>query len=95
MDTQHRLIEYAEMVRGSINGASVYPRELVKEALRLNAAVVIVSHNHPSDNPDPGGSDKSLTQQFKEVLGLVDIRMSGQIIVAGTNTTSFAERGLL
>ncbi|CAB3731670.1 hypothetical protein LMG1866_04692 [Achromobacter ruhlandii] len=95
MDTQHRLIEYAEMFRGTIDGASVYPRELVKEALRLNAAVVIVSHNHPSGNPEPSGADRALTQRLKEALGLVDVRVLDHVIVAGTDTTSFAERGLI
>ncbi|WP_275627555.1 DNA repair protein RadC [Pseudomonas sp. 273] len=95
MDTQHRLIEYAEMFRGTIDGASVYPRELVKEALRLNAAAVIVSHNHPSGNPEPSGADRALTQRLKEALGLVDVRVLDHVIVAGTDTTSFAERGLI
>ncbi|UPG87234.1 DNA repair protein RadC [Luteibacter aegosomatis] len=95
MDTQHRLIEYAEMFRGTIDGASVYPRELVKEALRLNAAAVIVSHNHPSGNPEPSIADRTLTQRLKEALGLVDVRVLDHIIVAGTTTTSFAEHGLI
>ena len=95
MDTQHRLIEYAEMFRGTIDGASVYPRELVKEALRLNAAAVIVSHNHLSGNPEPSGADRALTQRLKEALGLVDVRVLDHVIVAGTGTTSFAERGLI
>ena len=95
MDTQHRLIEYAEMFRGTIDGASVYPRERVKEALRLNAAAVIVSHNHPSGNPEPSGADRALTQRLKEALGLVDVRVLDHVIVAGTDTTSFAERGLI
>ena len=95
MDTQHRLIEYAEMFRGTIDGASVYPRELVKEALRLNAAAVIISHNHPSGNPEPSGADRTLTQRLKEALGLVDVRVLDHVIVAGTDTTSFAERGLI
>ena len=79
MDTQHRLIEYAEMFRGTIDGASVYPRELVKEALQLNAAAVIVSHNHPSGNPEPSGADRALTQRPKEALGLVDVRVLDHI----------------
>ncbi|HQZ04037.1 MAG TPA: DNA repair protein RadC, partial [Thauera sp.] len=95
LDTQHRLIEYAEMFRGTIDSASVYPRELVKEALRLNAAAVIVSHNHPSGNPEPSRADEVLTQRLKEALALVDVRTLDHIIVAGGSTISFAERGLI
>ena len=95
MDTRHRLIEYREMFRGTIDGASVYPRELVKEALRCNAAAVIVSHNHPSGNPEPSAADRALTARLKQALGLVDVRVLDHIIVAGSDTTSFAERGLL
>ena len=95
LDTQHRLIEYAEMFRGTIDSASVYPRELVKEALRLNAAAVVVSHNHPSGNPEPSRVDEVLTQRLKEALTLVDVRTLDHIIVAGNSTTSFAERGLI
>ena len=95
LDTQHRLIEYAEMFRGTIDSASVYPRELVKEALRLNAAAVIVSHNHPSGNPEPSAADKAMTAQLRQGLALVDVRTLDHVIVAGSRTTSFAERGLL
>ena len=95
LDAQHRLIDYAEMFHGTIDSASVYPREVVKEALRLNAAAVIVSHNHPSGSPEPSGADKMLTQRLKEALALVDIRTLDHIIVAGSLATSFAERGLI
>jgi DNA repair protein RadC len=82
LDTRHRLIEYVEMFRGTIDAASVYPREVVKEALRLNAAAVIVSHNHPSGNPEPSAADKALTRG-SEALALVDVRTLDHIIVAG------------
>ena len=95
LDTQHRLIEYAEMFRGTIDSASVYPRELVKEALRLNAAAVIVSHNHPSGNPEPSAADKAMTAQLRQGLALVDVRTLDHVIVAGNSTASFAERGLI
>lgn len=95
LDVQHRLIHYAEMFHGTIDSASVYPREVVKEALRLNAAAVIVSHNHPSGSPEPSSADKMLTQRLKEALALVDIRTLDHIIVAGSLATSFAERGLI
>lgn len=83
------------MFRGTIDSASVYPREVVKEALRLNAAAVIVSHNHPSGNPEPSGADRALTQQLTQALALVDVRVLDHVIVAGHTTTSFAERGLI
>ena len=95
LDTRHCLIDYAEMFRGTIDGASVYPREVVKEALRLNAAAVVVSHNHPSGNPEPSGADKALTQQLKQALALVDVRVLDHVIVAGNANVSFAERGLI
>lgn len=95
LDSQHRLIEYVEMFRGTIDSASVYPREVIKEALRLNAAAVIISHNHPSGNPEPSSADKALTTRLKEALALVDVRTLDHIIVAGADTTSFAERGLI
>ena len=95
LDSQHRLIEYTEMFRGTIDSASVYPRELVKEALRLNAAAVIVSLNHPSGNPEPSAADRALTQRVKESLALVDVRTLDHIVVTGSSTTSFAERGLI
>ena len=95
LDSQHRLIEYVELFRGTIDGASVYPRELVKEALRHNAAAVIISHNHPSGNPEPSQADKVLTQRLNEALRLVDVRVLDHVIVAGNSTASFAERGLI
>ncbi len=95
LDTGHRLIEYREMFRGTIDGASVYPREVVKEALRLNAAAVILSHNHPSGKPEPSGADRTLTQRLTASLNLVDVRVLDHIIVAGHDTRSFAELGLI
>ena len=95
LDTQHRLIEYREMFRGTIDSASVYPREVVKEALRLNAAAVIFSHNHPSGNPEPSRADEAITVKLKEALALVDVRTLDHIVVGGEGTVSFAERGRL
>jgi DNA repair protein RadC len=73
----------------------VYPREVVKEALHLNAAAAIFAHNHPSGNPEPSQADKVLTQRLKESLALVDVRSLDHVIVAGQRTVSFAELGLL
>ena len=95
LDTRHRLIEYVEMFRGTIDGASVHPREVVKESLQFNAAAVIFSHNHPSGNPEPSAADKALTQRLREALALVDVRVLDHVIIAGETTASFAERGLL
>ena len=92
LDTRHRLIEYREMFHGTIESASVYPREVVKEALRLNAAAVILLHNHPSGNLEPSQAGKMLTQRLKEALGLVEVRMLDQVIVAGAGSVSFSEQ---
>lgn len=95
LDSRNRLIRYVEMFRGTIDSASVHPREVVKEALKLNAAAVIYSHNHPSGHPDPSEADKVLTGRLKEALGLVDVRTLDHIIVVGHERVSFAELGLL
>ncbi|MGB7421496.1 MAG: DNA repair protein RadC [Comamonas sp.] len=95
LDTQHRLIEYAEMFHGTIDSTSVYPREVVKAAIRHNAAAVVVSHNHPSGNPEPSGADRALTQRLKDALALVDVRVLDHVIVAGSCTVSFAQCGLI
>ena len=95
LDNQHRLIRYVEMFRGTIDNASVYPREVVKEALKLNAAAVILSHNHPSGHPEPSKADRTLTKRLIDALALVDVRTLDHIIVAGHERVSFAELGLL
>ena len=95
LDAKHQLIQYVEMFRGSIDSASVYPREVVKEALHHNAAAVIFAHNHPSGNPEPSQADKTLTQRLKEALMLVEVRSLDHIVVGGRQTVSFAERGLI
>lgn len=75
--------------------ASVYPREIVKEALQLNAAAVLLTHNHPSGVAEPSRADEMLTQTLKSALALVDVRVLDHLVVAGGQVTSFAERGLL
>ena len=95
LDKRHRLISYKEMFRGTIDGASVHPREVVKEALKQNAAAVILAHPHPSGVAEPSQADEFITQRLKDALALVDIRILDHIIVAGGDTLSFAERGLL
>ncbi|MBN8713853.1 MAG: DNA repair protein RadC [Xanthomonadales bacterium] len=95
LDNRHRLIEYVEMFRGTIDGASVHPREVVKEALRFNAAAVIFAHPHPSGHPEPSQADKAITLQLKEALALIEVRTLDHIVVGGNDTVSLAERGLL
>jgi len=95
LDTQHKLIEYVEMFQGTIDGAAVYPREVAKAALRLNAAAVIFAHNHPSGNPEPSSADISITKRLKDALGLLDVRALDHIIVGGEIAVSLAERGLV
>ncbi|GAB5606365.1 JAB domain-containing protein [Sideroxyarcus sp. TK5] len=95
LDAQHRLIATHELFRGTLTQTSVYPREVVKAALRENAAAVIFSHNHPSGVAEPSQSDQQLTIALKGALALVDVRVLDHFIVAGTSVLSFAERGLL
>ncbi|ANB18792.1 DNA repair protein RadC [Dokdonella koreensis DS-123] len=95
LDQRHRLIEYAELFRGTVHEAHVYLREVVKLALRLNAAAVIVAHNHPSGDPTPGGADQSVTCRLKEALALVDVRLLDHIIIGGRSSVSMARRGLI
>ena len=95
LDAQNRLIEAEEIFRGSLTQTSVYPREVVKAALRKNAATVVFSHNHPSGSTTPSRADEVLTQTLKAALSLVDVRVLDHIIVAGSLTLSLAEQGLL
>jgi DNA repair protein RadC len=95
LDAQNRLIEYVELFRGTLTQTSVYPREVVKVALTKNAAAMIMAHNHPSGVAEPSRADELLTQTLKQALSLVDVRVLDHFIVAGADTVSFAERGLL
>ncbi len=95
LDSQNRLLLSEELFRGTLTQTSVYPREVVKSALRHNAAGVIFAHNHPSGVAEPSRADELLTQTLKQALALVEIKTLDHFIVAGTRTVSFAERGLL
>ena len=95
LNNQHKLLKAVEMFTGTIDGASVYPREVVKAALQCNAAAVILSHNHPSGITEPSQADKSITTKVKDALSLIDIRTLDHIIVGGVDSFSFAEGGLL
>jgi DNA repair protein RadC len=94
LDNRNRVITYEEMFRGTIDGASVYPREVVKACLSHNAAAVIFAHNHPSGATDPSQADIAITERLKKALALIDVRVLDHLIV-GEEVTSFAERGLL
>lgn len=95
LDAQNRLIDAGELFRGTVTQTSVYPREIVKKALAVNAAAVIFAHNHPSGLPEPSQADKMLTGTLKSALGLVDVKVLDHFVVAGNQATSFAARGLL
>ena len=93
LDTRHRLIEYIELFQGTIDGAEVHPREVVRRALRCNAAAVIVAHNHPSGSPEPSAADRAVTARLKQALALVDVRLLDHFIIAGSKATSMAASG--
>jgi DNA repair protein RadC len=95
LDTRHRLIDCTDLFRGTVDGASVHPREVVKEALARNAATVILVHNHPSGVAEPSHADELITTRLRDALALVDIRVLDHLIVAGASITSLAERGVL
>ena len=95
LDSQNRVIEAEELFRGTLTQTSVYPREVVKRALAVNAGAIIFAHNHPSGIAEPSHADETLTQALKQALALVDIRVLDHFIVAGGGIMSFAERGLL
>ena len=95
LDTRHRLIEYVELFFGTVDGAEVHPREVAKHALRLNAAAVIVAHNHPSGEIEPSAADRAVTARLKQALALVDIRLIDHVIVGGRQSLSMASRSWL
>jgi len=95
LDNRNRLIEFLELFRGTIDGASVHPREVVREALKRNAAAVIFAHPHPSGVAEPSHADELITRRLREALQLLDIRVLDHLIIAGGEVVSLAERGLL
>lgn len=94
LDNRHRVIKYEEMFRGTIDGASVYPREVVRRSLYHNAAALILAHNHPSGVAEPSQADERITQRLKDALHLIDVRVLDHFVI-GDHIVSFAERGLL
>jgi DNA repair protein RadC len=95
LDNRHRVLLFDEMFRGTIDGTSVYPREVVKEALKINAAAVILAHNHPSGVAEPSQADERITKRLKSALELVDIRLLDHLIIGDGRATSLAARGLI
>jgi DNA repair protein RadC len=95
LDAQNRLIAADELFRGTLSQTSVYPREVVKQALAYNANAVIFAHNHPSGVAEPSRCDETLTRTLKQTLALVDTKVLDHFIVTGATAVSFAERGLL
>ena len=97
LDNRHRLIAWESLFRGTVDGASVHPRVVVRRALELNAAAVLFAHNHPSGIPEPSQADQRITERLRDALALVDVRVLDHLIVGARleDVTSFAERGLL
>lgn len=94
LDSQHRVLEFRELFRGTINSATVHPREVVKAALLLNAAAVILAHNHPSGITDPSRQDIELSSKLKEILNVIDVRVLDHLVV-GDSVLSMADSGYL
>src|SRR5919204_5008884 len=95
LDAQHKVIDIEEAFTGTLTQTSVYPREIVKRALRHNAAAVIFAHNHPSGVAEPSRADELLTRDLANALALVEVKVLDHFVIAGSHTVSFAERGLL
>jgi DNA repair protein RadC len=95
LDNRHRIILFDELFRGTIDGTSVYPREVVKQALSVNAAAVIVAHNHPSGMAEPSQADERITRRLKSALELVDIRLLDHLVIGDGKASSLAKRGML
>jgi DNA repair protein RadC len=93
LDNRHRLICFEELFRGTVNGASVHPREIAKHALRHNAAAVIIAHNHPSGVAEPSQADRAITGRIREAMALIDVRLMDHFVVGDGEVISFAERG--
>ncbi|MGH8280631.1 MAG: RadC family protein [Gammaproteobacteria bacterium] len=95
LDNRHRVVAFEELFHGTLDGASVHPREVLRKALGHNAAAIIFAHNHPSGVAEPSDADRRLTQRLKDALALVDIRVLDHFVVGDGKAVSFAERGLL
>ncbi|VUD48375.1 hypothetical protein TDB9533_01221 [Thalassocella blandensis] len=95
LDSQHRLISFEKMFFGTINAAAVYPREVVRKALELNAAAVIFGHNHPSGNSEPSRADIAITRNLTTILNIIDVQVLDHVVVSPIDQTSMSESGLI
>lgn len=95
LDNRHRVIAFEELFRGTIDGASVHPREVVRQCLAHNAAAVIFAHNHPSGVAEPSAADRAITHRLREALALVDVRVLDHFVIGSGSPTSLAQRGML
>lgn len=95
LDSQHRVIEYEELFQGTVDGTTVHPREVVRAALKHNAAAVILAHNHPSGVAEPSQADVRITERLRQALSLIDVRVLDHLVVGDLEVTSLAERGML
>ena len=95
LDTRHRSLAFEEMFRGTVDGAYVHPREVVRRALELNATAVIVGHNHPSGNPEPSAADRTVTARLKHALALIEVRLLDHLVIGDGSPVSMAARGLV
>lgn len=95
LTNRNKVIDYIELFRGTIDGCSVHPREVVKTVLNLNAAAVIFAHNHPSGTPEPSQADEVITRRLKSALSTIDVRIHDHMVISTSGYVSFAERGLL
>ncbi|MDT8386074.1 MAG: DNA repair protein RadC [Thiogranum sp.] len=95
LDSRHRVISYEELFRGTIDGATVHPREVLRRALQHNAAAVILAHNHPSGVAEPSDADRRITRRLQDALGLIDIHVLDHVVIGDQCVVSFAERGLI
>jgi|TARA_B100000929_G_scaffold288041_1_gene275760 DNA repair protein RadC len=95
LDNQHAVLQHEELFRGTLDSASVYPREVVRRAIEMNAGACILSHNHPSGEVEPSQADRKITSRIVDTLGLIDVKVLDHFVVSGTSYMSFAERGII
>ncbi len=95
LDSRHRVLAVREIFQGTVDGATVYPRVVVQQALKHNAGAMILYHNHPSGVAEPSTADKAITKRLTDALSMIDVRVLDHLVVSATESTSFAERGLI